>query len=65
MSLDDYSAHEVLDRTYVLLDEFYAHVLRHEWVRELAEDDEVRHALVAAGNALSDAYNAVGKRHLS
>ena len=32
---------------------------------ELAEDDEVRHALVAAGDALSNAYNAVGKRHLS
>lgn len=64
MELDDYSAHEVLDRTYVLLEEFCVHVLRHDWVTALPDDDEVLHALLAAGEALSAAYSAVGNRHL-
>ena len=65
MQLDAYSAHEVLDRTYVVLDHFHEYVIDHEWVQQLAEDDEVRAALMAAEDALAAAYSAVGKRHLS
>ena len=64
MGGDDYDRHEVLDRTYVALDHFHEYVIGHRWVESLAQDDEVRHALFAAGEALGAAYNALGKRHL-
>ena len=63
--MDDYSRHEVLDRIYVAVDSFHNHVLDHEAIASLAEDDPVRVAVEAAAEALIRAYNAAGEDHLA
>ena len=62
--MDEFSRHEVLDRLYVALDGYQRYVMDHPVVTDAPEDDAVRQAVVAAGEALVAAYNAAGDAHL-
>lgn len=62
--VDEFYEHELLDRAYVVLDQFYKYVLEHEAAEAMALDDEVRKSLEDAGDALVRAYNSLGARYL-
>ena len=62
--IDEFHEHELLDRTYVVLDQFFKYVLEHEAAEAMAQDDEVRKSLEEAGDALVRAYNLLGERYL-
>lgn len=62
--MDTFSRHEVVDRCWVALDHFATYVVGHEVVEALADDDDVKVALVAAEEALSRAYQAAGAAYM-
>ena len=62
--MDEFSRHEVLDRLYVALDSYQGYVMDHPWVTDAPDDDPVKRAVMAAGEALVAAYNAAGEAHL-
>ena len=43
--VDEFYEHELLDRTYVVLDQFYRYVLEHEAAEAMPLNDEVRKSL--------------------
>ena len=60
--IDEFHEHELLDRTYVVLDQFFKYVLEHEAAEAMAQDDEVRKS-PEAGTPVR-AYNLLGERYL-
>lgn len=60
-TLDDYHAHEALDRTSVLLDNFSTHLLDHPYV---TEDLDLHHRAKKVMKHLSALYQEIGERHL-
>jgi len=62
--MDAFSRHEVVDRCWVALDHFATYVVGHEVVEALADDDDLKVAVVAAEEALSRAYQAAGAAYM-
>jgi len=62
--MDDFSDHELVDRCYIAADFFATYVMGHEVVEAMSDDDVVKVALVAAMDALNEAYQAAGAAHL-
>ena len=62
--VDEFLEHELLDRTYLFLDQFHRYVLENEAVEQLPIDDELLAALEAVGEALAGAYKLLGERYL-